>query len=79
MDFLSGYTTLLVQSHGRVDEDDIDVDGIEECVGDDGDGMDVEEDENQVDCPEKIPIHFDILIKVLFCFVLFCFKTNLNN
>lgn len=56
---------MLVQSHGQVDEDDIDVDvgGIEECNRDDGDAMD-DDKNNQVDCPKKIPMHFEILIKV---------------
>ena len=70
--FLSEYTSLLVHSHGQVDEDDIDidVDGVEEC-GDIGDAMDVEADDNdQVDAPQKIPIHFEILVKVLFSYSL---------
>ena len=64
-DFLSEYTALLVQSHGKVDEQDdgIDTNDIEDCGDQSGDPMDTE-DNHEVDSPEKIPLHFEILIKV---------------
>ena len=59
-DFFAQYSKLLQQSHGNVD------DGDEETMNDAANEEDYAgtEGENEVDNEEKIPVHFDIIIKV---------------
>ena len=65
-DFLSEYSGLLIQSHGKVSEDDIEDNLDDDCAEDDHEEEEEEEEEHKVDSEQKIPFHFEILIKVFF-------------